>query len=77
MRTAHRLREITNSEDEQIALKAIVGAGMDILHIGSTIEGFSGASDIDIDDFLRIVLDGGQTKLQMMEVDGEKTGSPS
>jgi Ca2+-binding RTX toxin-like protein len=48
-----------------------VGAGKDILHIGNIIEGFSGSSDIN--DFLRIVLDGGQTKLQM-DVDGEVNG---
>jgi len=48
-----------------------VGASKDILHIGNIIEAFSGASDIN--DFLRILLDGGQTKLQM-DVEAKRTG---
>ena len=59
------------NDDYDLITDFEVGVGKDILHIGNIIEGFSGASDID--DFLRIVLDSGQTKLQM-DVDGEANG---
>jgi len=48
-----------------------VDLGGDVLHIGNVIEGFSGGSDIN--DFLRIVLSGGQTVLQL-DFDGEANG---
>jgi len=48
-----------------------VSLGGDVLHIGNVIEGFSGGSDIN--DFLRIVLSGGQTVLQL-DFDGKDNG---
>ena len=48
-----------------------VSLGGDVLHIGNVIEGFSGGSDIN--DFLRIVLSGGQTVLQL-DFDGKAGG---
>jgi Ca2+-binding RTX toxin-like protein len=48
-----------------------VGVGGDTLHIGNLLEGYSGGSDIN--EFLRIALDGGQTKVQI-DVDGTANG---
>jgi Ca2+-binding RTX toxin-like protein len=48
-----------------------VGVGGDVLHVGNILDGYSGGDDIN--DFLRIVLDGGQTKLQI-DVDGQANG---
>jgi len=64
------LSEASN-DDYDLITDFEVGSGKDILHIGNIIEGFSGSSDIN--DFLRIVQDGGQTKLQM-DRDGEVGG---
>ena len=61
-----------SNDDYDLITDFEVGVGKDTLHIGNIIEGFSGSSDIN--DFLRIVLDGGQTKLQM-DVDGEANGT--
>jgi Ca2+-binding RTX toxin-like protein len=48
-----------------------VGVGGDILHVGNILSGYSTGDDIN--DFLRIALDGGQTKLQI-DVDGQANG---
>jgi Ca2+-binding RTX toxin-like protein len=48
-----------------------VGVGKDVIHIGNIIKDFDGSDDIN--DFLRLVQDSGQTKLQM-DVDGEENG---
>jgi Ca2+-binding RTX toxin-like protein len=48
-----------------------VGVGGDILQVGNILAGYSNGDDIN--DFLRIALDGGQTKVQI-DVDGQANG---
>ena len=66
-----RFNTAAGDSDTDLITDFQVGDGGDTLHIGNILEGYSGGSDIN--DFLRIALDGGQTKVQI-DVDGTANG---